>query len=363
MVLGTIGPFSGPVGALFKDSAGVVSVWAKWINGRGGANGHPVRHIVADDAGDPARHRSLVREMVDKHKIHAFVFLNEGLAGMDRPDPYIVERRIPVLGTSQTLDYDYDSPFYFPQGTSGEGFNVAAYFGAGGEIVLAQGKNHLGTVTCVEAEPCRQADGLWRERAKEFGFDLVYQSRVSLAQPDFTAVCLAARNAGADVVFVGLDTQSMSRLAGACARQGYTPQYVLPSHMGLPELLTNPNLEGTIVGTVTFAWPTADSADRREFQTVLQQYFQGKPVTGALAQAWTAAKLFEEATKDLPEPPTSEAILQGGWKIRNNDLGGLTHPLSFFPDRGADRKTCWGLVAIKGGRYTAPRGGDLKCLA
>jgi len=68
---------------------------------------------------------------------------------------------------------------------------------------------------------------IWAREAKGAGFDLVYQATSSIAQPDFTAECLSARNAGAQVLLPALDTNSVVRMVSSCARQGYAPSYAL----------------------------------------------------------------------------------------------------------------------------------------
>ena len=46
---------------------------------------------------------------------------------------------------------------------------------------------------------------------------------MSLTQPNFTAECLAARNAGLTFLMLGMDTNSERRVISSCAQQGYNP--------------------------------------------------------------------------------------------------------------------------------------------
>src|SRR5205823_5428209 len=62
----------GPVGSTAAPIVQGGQIWVKVINARGGLNGHPVRHIVYDDGGDPARNKALVREAVERE--HAIAF-------------------------------------------------------------------------------------------------------------------------------------------------------------------------------------------------------------------------------------------------------------------------------------------------
>ena len=51
----------------------MAQVVARYVNDNGGLNGHPVRVIVADDGGDPARALSLVRDLVENQSAVAFM--------------------------------------------------------------------------------------------------------------------------------------------------------------------------------------------------------------------------------------------------------------------------------------------------
>jgi hypothetical protein len=74
-----------------------------------------------------------------------------------------------------------------------------------------------------------------------------------------------------------------------------------------------------------------------------------------------AAKLFELATQKLPEPPSTEGILEGLWSIKGNDLGGLTAPLTFRRDEKAEYLSCYWVVQFKDARIVSPNGGERGC--
>lgn len=76
---------------------------------------------------------------------------------------------------------------------------------------------------------------------------------------------------------------------------------------------------------------------------------------------WLAGKVFEEAARNLPEPPTTDALFDGLYAIKDNDFGGLTYPLTYRRDQPAVPRTCWSTAVIKNGKYTAPFGVNLTC--
>ena len=84
-------------------------------------------------------------------------------------------------------------------------------------------------------------------------------------------------------------------------------------------------------------------------------------MTGAAPGAWTAGKLLEKALLAVPGKVTRESVLAGLWTLRNENLGGLTSPLTFTKGQNAPRSRCWTTIAIKGGRWTALRNGTFVC--
>src|SRR5439155_16314838 len=117
--IGSVGTLSGPAGALLKDAVLAVQVWVKWKNAGGGLGGHTIEYSVADDGADPARHRALVQDFVERRKVIAFVQNQEGLVGPSAAD-YPTQHGIPVVNTEGGGNYPYDSPMYFPTTSSGD---------------------------------------------------------------------------------------------------------------------------------------------------------------------------------------------------------------------------------------------------
>lgn len=362
LVIGSVGTQSGPTGELLLDGVRAVQVWVRFINDRGGVNGHLIRLVVADDGGDPARHRASVQDLVENKGVLAFVQNQEGFSGASAAE-YPTKHRIPVINTDSTGDYVYDSPMYFPVTPSGDEYALAV-IAAVAQVAVPAGHTNLGIVSCAELPAvCERTANVWASATQALGFRLAYRAQASITQPDFTAECLNARKAGADVIVMAMDNHSIGRFAASCARQGYRPQYAYPSTVARPNLARDPLLEGSIAGAHTFAWPARDNEARVEFHDAFDRFAPGTEVTGGSANGWVAAKALEYATRALPEPPTSAAILAGLWALDGNDLGGLTYPLRFTPNQPSPRVSCGTVVVIQEGRWVAPRGGGVQCAA
>jgi ABC-type branched-subunit amino acid transport system substrate-binding protein len=362
IVIGSVGTLSGPAGALLKEAVQGVQVWVQWINGRRGLDGHRVEYHVADDGADPARHRALVQELVEKRGVIAFVYNPEVFIGPSAAE-YPTRNRIPVVNTEGGHNYVYDSPMYFPVVPAGDelAFGMVAAFS---EVAFPQNKRKLAVIACGDLPNCEAFRRVWTgDRTKRLGFQPVYEAKPSLVQPDFTSECLGARQAGAEVIAIAMDNNSVARIAASCHRQSYRPIIGLSDNVALPNIRKDPELDGAVVGTHTFAWPATDSPGSKEFHDVFAQVLPGGELSGALAVGWTTAKAFEAALRAVPIPaqPTSATVLEGLWALNGTDLGGLTHPLRFERDQPAHRKSCWGVVVVKEQQWTAPNGGGVKC--
>ena len=297
--------------------------------------------------------------MVERDKVVAFVANAEALSG-EGTVQYIAQSRVPVIGSEGGGGYFYASPMYFPQMPHGDAL-LKASLASPAEQLVPEGKKKLATMVCREATPCTRGDKLFRELAHTVGFDLVYQAQSSIAQPDFTAECLNAKAAGAQTFFILMDINSLSRVATACARQGYRPVYAYHQNTAVPAQAANAELDGAAIAATAFPWFADDTAGSAEFQAAMARYGEGLEAIGTHAAGWAAAKLFERAAANLNAPPTPASVLDGLWKIRDDDLGGLTYPLTFVKDQPATARVCWFNIRIRGTKFTAPNGSRSTC--
>jgi branched-chain amino acid transport system substrate-binding protein len=358
-VIGNVGTYTGPAGGSLKRFPEGVQVWVKWINERGGIKGHLVKLIVVDDGGDPARHKAAKQDLVERKGVQAFVGDGEPLAGESSVE-YITSKGIPMVGNEGGSDWYYSSPMYFPQAPNGDTY-WRSMMPALAEV--AKGKRKFASIVCVEAATaCGGADRVWGDQgvAKANGFEVVYRAKVSLAQPDYTAECLAAQRAGAEVVALVLDDTSIGRLAGSCGRQRYNPMYTWPLAPAADRHKADPNLNGSVVILDFFPWTKGDTPATGEFQSAMRKHFAGTVEPGH-AGGWASGKMFEKAALATSAPTTAAGILDGLYSLKGDTLGGLTMPLSFTPGQPAKRVECWGQLLIDSGKYIPLNDGQIRC--
>jgi ABC-type branched-subunit amino acid transport system substrate-binding protein len=356
ITIGSVGQQSGVIGAITAPGTKAVQAWVAAVNAAGGVACHPVRYIALDDGGDPSRHQAQVRQLVEEEHAIALVFQDAPITGQATVD-YLTQRRVPVIGSETAEEWFYSSPMYFPQGSSGSDI-FAQTFTAVAEVAKPMGRTRLATVSCIETALCSGVYALAPESAPRAGLELVYRGQVSIAQPDYTSSCQAAKSAGAEILYVGLDSNSITRLARSCESVNYRPLYATTSIVG-PQP-GNPSFEGMVVNQSVVPWFT-DGPGVQEYRAALKRYAPGVAIDSMTIHAWTAAKLFELAAANLPDDPTSADVLNGLWSIKDNDLNGLTSPLTFTRDQKSTRWTCFWITQITGDRYTSPNGGQRVC--
>jgi branched-chain amino acid transport system substrate-binding protein len=351
VVIGTVGAQSGVVGAALGGGTKSVQAWASAVNAAGGLDCHPVKYIVADDGSDPSRHQALVRQLVEQNGVIGLVYFNAALTG-HASMAYLNDKQIPVMG-QDTGSFYPGSKVHFPSISSG---NELIDFGlfAAGRTMVPQGRTKAAVLTCQEASICTVSDDRWSAQAKDEGLQVVYRGQASLTQPDFTAQCLSAQSAGAQVILGVFDPASLKRLKSSCTKVGFDAPLVMLSLDGSNDMAKIAEFEGSVLAMTALPWFLTDRPAIREFRSVLDRHAPGAEANPLTTIGWTAAKLFEAAARGhLSDKPTNLDILRGLWALRDNDLGGLSYPLTFTEGEPAPAVTCGWITVIKGGRFVS----------
>jgi branched-chain amino acid transport system substrate-binding protein len=329
------------------------------MNSQGGLHCHPLKYIGLDDGGDPSRNQALTAQLVDQDKAIAIVYNAAPLAGQ-ASIPYMTQKQVPAIGSEMASNWYYTNPVYFPQATSGDD-SVVGTFAAFALLGRPQGKNVVGIVSCVEASICSTVYQQGPSIASRVGLTLGYRAQASLAQPDFTANCQAAKSAGVQMFYLGLDTNSIDRFARSCASINFHPTFGLFSLVTLPSLASNSLLNGAISTSNTAPYTDTASATVSEYLQALKRYAPGSQPQAAGIAGWVAAKLFQEAANNMSEPPTSQSILNGLWSMKGDDLGGLTQPLTFAKGQNHALPLCYWATVIQGGQFVSPNNFQRVC--
>jgi branched-chain amino acid transport system substrate-binding protein len=344
---------AGPSGI---DEGPVFAVWAKWINAQGGVNGHPVRIISESDPGDVAVALTEVQKLIAQH-VDAIVDADANDAAWAQD---VEKAGIPVFVSADTLAF----------GSSDDAFGTAQspVVQASEQMYAAKlfGVNKLALLYCSEFPQCIQAVPFYQSTAKKYGIDLVYSAAVSGSAPNYLAQCLAAKAAGATILFVASTTGTTLRVVSDCAKQGYKPHLlgsVQKSTIGTPGTngLIDPDSNVPFFDTSNPAVKTMTDALNKYNPSITKAAAYDD---GAIWN-WSNGMILLDAAKAAhlsPNAPVTAADLRAAlFKLHTTTAGGLIVPITFTQGQ-AETNNCFYLVTIKDNKFTLPRGLKSTCI-
>jgi branched-chain amino acid transport system substrate-binding protein len=349
VVLGSIGVEAGLLGAVSGPAPPAIRAWAAYVNARGGLAGHRVRVILADDGNDPARAQALVRQLVEREKVVAFI--NEyTLNTLGAVMPYLEEKKIPVIGSIGGDLIGGSSPMMFNPlaGSFGESHAWATLL----TINAMTEKKKLGLVYCREVNGCTTYVQTIKKLMPYGDLNIVYEAQVSLAQPDYTAEMLEAQRAGAEVLFTLVDSASIGRVAKSAHRQGYQPIFVAAFNASHDLVFAGgKDVEGLLVGGRYAPWDSSPLVE--EYREAMKTYQPNAPRGDLGGGVFVVGRLLQERIAlFLKEPPTSAQFLEGLYALDKDTLGGRLPGISFPHGSHAKVNLCTVPQRLVNGRFT-----------
>lgn len=350
--LGNFGTQSGPIGAAFLPIVHAAKAWTADVNARGGLAGHPVRLILGDDGGDPARALGLAKRMVEEDKIIAF-YGCQGATTLQAVTPYMEQRQVPMIYNTPSNAAVDESPMVF-NATMGAKLGTQWAHIAG--LTKFSDRRKIALLFCREAATCSQVATGVEKLAPTIGADVVFKAQVSLAQPDFTAEVIAARNNGADVVIPVLDNASAVRIMRAAHRQGWHPVLSIQngSHDERFIAIGGADVEGALIGSEV---PWTASPKMAGYRDAVRRFVPGGVLASLGGAAWVGGKLLERIAPTFPPEPASKDVLAGLWALDGETLDGLLPPITFPRDGGHERTNpCVVAVRVENGKFVEDQG-------
>jgi branched-chain amino acid transport system substrate-binding protein len=363
ITVGFVGSITGLYGTSFHPVLTGIQSNITDLNLHGGINGHPIKLLVADDGGDPANYLAQLRRLVEQDKVIGFVGNTHGASLSQAAVDYVQAKQIPILDGDDSHLLAPTSPMIFGFGASGISLNGTEF--AAARDLLGAGKK-VGFISCQEVQQCSDYATTFAGFSAKAGFTPVFAGRASLTAPDFTANCLQARSAGAQVLFLRTDINSVKRIARDCSRQGYKPTYVTAPVLSDPSSPSNPAMDGLIIPSQQFPFINTNLPEERRFRSVLTQTVGLDQIFAAHAQGWNVANIFAKAAQAIPADatPSTALLLKGLYGFKGQTLGGMSQPLTYLPGKPPAQvnRMCAFPMQIVDGKWTAPRGGKLSCL-
>jgi branched-chain amino acid transport system substrate-binding protein len=325
----TSATISGP-----NEGKDAMDAWVKWTNTHGGINGHPVEVVAyEDDKADPAVGLTAVKDLVENKHVIAIVG-SQGGNTQQTWAPYVLEKRIPVVGGALIDATWFTNPMFYPNGGS-----VVTNIWGQMKSAAVNGNKKVAVVLCTENPACAQAQKIFTQNAEDVGMEMAYNALASQTQASYTAECLAAKNSGATAVANYTNAVVMAR---DCARQGYNPDWINAGGPNLSTIKQQPAL-GKTVGSAE-QWNCFDQAidlpAAKDLRAAMELYHPnwlpgGKDHDLALGgcTSWASGVEFAKAIENANVAPTATAtnedVIRGLSMFEGETLGGIAPPLTF----------------------------------
>jgi branched-chain amino acid transport system substrate-binding protein len=352
--IGTLGPYSGVLGALCAPAAAALRTWVSWKNAHGGVNGHPIELIVGDDNADPTTGMTLAKRMVEQDKIIAIVG-DVIILNYDQIQQYMESKGIPMIGSMGTLQSMFLAP---------NQFTVSAYAGDAIDAVMskwvAAGASKLAVAYCLEVSIICSA--LAEDMKKtSIGPNIAGTYQVSLVAPSYTSQCLQMKQAGIEGAVMFMDTAGAARLVKDCATQGFKPKWTILGLDATPEYPGIPMLKDVEIPGATFPPVDVGVPAIKEYLQGMATYAPGVQYSGMGSYAWSAGQMFAFAGRNFSDNPTPAELFTALFKVKNETLGGLIGAVSYVKGKGTITKPCAFIWGVENGKFTAPNGTKLTC--
>jgi len=353
IVVGSVCSCTGAQAASLGAADDMMKAWASEVNANGGINGHPLKLIVKDDAGDPAKALQAVKELVEKDHVIAIV---GDTSNVDVSwASYVEEKGIPVVGgLPLNLPFMVNADFY-PSGGSALAFTFGVISGG------KESGGKLAVLYCAESPQCASGIALDKALGPHVGVEIVYDAKVAGTATDYTSQCLGAKKAGATAMWVAAGTSVVKRVVDNCVQQGVQLVQVAGDGSISPKWPEDKAFDGAQIVQLTA--PSFDESipATKQYRAALAKYLPGtvggEQDGAAGMHSWVAGKLFEAAAAKakLGDDATSEDVKAGLYALKDETLGGLTAPITYTKGM-ATLMNCYFTVGIEQGKYTTPDG-------
>jgi branched-chain amino acid transport system substrate-binding protein len=362
IVIGTIGSYTGAEEASLGEAGNTIKAWQDYTNAHGGINGHPVKVVVVDDGGNPTTAAQLVKQLVEQDHVQALVGSTSTVT--EAFQKYITSTGVPVIGSAEWQQDYTTNPLFFPTGTQAVMFDY-------GLLVQAKqaGVKNVGVLPCAEVAACSLGAKLFQGLAQIVGIGAPYVQQITVAQPSYTSVCLAAKSKGVDGLAIIENAETVLRAATQCSQQGYTPRELNVSATTGLVWQNQPSMEGTI--TVQSNPVLADTSipALQSFHQALSRYAPGvassQQYNEVDSSVWAGAQAFKLAAQraNLTPASTPADVLKGLYTFKDETVDGLTPPLTYVKGKPSF-VTCWFPQEIKSGKF-APltKGAQPACIS
>lgn len=352
IVFGVIASEGGTGITKTADISTTAKNWQDYMNAHNGIGGHPVSVIVKNDRGNAASALQIAQDLIKNDHAIAIGDASFAAAGFQK---YVDGANVPVIslnGSTASFLYVTDKNFFANMTT----IPAAAY--AFVKTAQIAGGTNFGLLYCAEAAACAQSVPLFKADAQAVGMKFGYSAAIGAATPNFTAVCLAAKNAGVDsLAVVTADPQANQRLFDNCATQDYKP-IVLNGGSNLPQAAKDdPKIPVQWLWSPTLPY-FVKTAATAPFRQAMGEYLPSATVQQKVMNVWVGLEVFAAAAKAGVKAGgtlTASSIYEGLYSFDGFTAGGLTGPLTYKRSQ-PNQANCFFVSKMDHGVSSTPKG-------
>lgn len=352
LVLGMVGPFSGPAKELGHHVRTGLEVAFAAVNDAGGVHRRKLRLIALDDGLEPSRTLPAMKELVELRKVFAVVG-NVGTPGAAVAVPYANEKGVLFFGAVSGASFLRQRP------PDRYVFNVRASYAE----ETAATVRHLVDVKRIRPERiavfaqddafgAAGFEGVARAM-RQYGRDparvlrVQYRRNTTDVDEAVKAVAAHARDLGAVVLIATYKpaTRFIEKLhdAGIHHLVFTNVSDVGPNELGDELSQLGPGYADGVIVTQVVPLPTSGATPVLRYREQLRRYAPGEKPGFLSLEAWLSAQVLIEGLQRAGRELTTDRLVTALESIHALDLG-IGTPLGFGPSEHQASHLVWGTV-------------------
>jgi branched-chain amino acid transport system substrate-binding protein len=337
-----------------------LDAWAKQVNASGGILKHKVQIIYKDDDSNPGTSLTDVEQLISDKVLMIYD------SGQDSSwSTYAKQHHVPVFSTGSG-EPDLTNTDFYSTGQTLDALFIAVVKAAQDAKV-----KNLATFYCAEATVCQEGVFTLEADGKKLGTPVVYSASISASSPNYTAQCLAARQAGTQILYIADAITVDEAAANDCRLQGWYVPIEIDGEDLAPSFASASGIEENSIFTLTNPAIVVPTSPIKAMTAVFNKYEPGmtkSPNYNEIElEVYAAGVLFNEAFVDgAPSTHgalTTTTVYDGLYSkaIQGTTLGGLAPPLYFTRGKPNLVDCYFPPVRLSGGKWGLPYGTKATC--
>ena len=327
------GPQTGPA-APWGSVARGTDILVKLVNDAGGIHGRKIKYFIRDDQYNPAQTKAVVKELVEREGIFAFVGGVSAAAGM-AVKGYLAENKVIWVGPSTAInEYVFPVQPYL--------FGVYPLYDDEASILTKYAVEKLKAkkIAFFYQNDAYGKSGLegCEDRMKALKMKLVEKSSVEPGEKDLSSQMLRLKNFGADVVIMWVNPTSAVIALKTSQTIGFKPTWISSNTLSdypLMNKITGGLWEGVITGAFALA-PDSNTPLLKKYREAAKKYAPEERWGTFYMAGILFAEPLVEALKKTGRNLSTEAVLKQLNSMKN--FQGIGPPITWSPDvhQGSD---------------------------